>query len=204
MPSLTKDFIKTLLNLDPNNITYNIFVETGTFMGQTIFELESVFSKLYTIELDLILYEQAVKTYMYISLERKIRFIHGDSSIRLEELIMEELNDNSIFFLDGHWSCGNTSRGNKDCPLIEECEIIAENFKYNAIIVIDDYRLFGTNNICDWSAITKNKIDEIFQKRIVKQTFLPSEFFSLTASYVSTKYFTPSCICAIGLQPSVA
>ena len=67
----------------------------------------------------------------------KINFILNDSSIEFETLLQ------SIFFLDGHWFSGDTSHSTKDCPLEEEITHINNLFKNEAIIIIDDYRLFG-------------------------------------------------------------
>ena len=47
----------------------------------------------------------------------------------------------AIFWLDAHWSGGETYGINDECPLIEEIKII-NNTKLNHIILIDDARLF--------------------------------------------------------------
>ena len=47
MPSLNEDF---LLELQDDYTKYTCFIETGTFIGETIFALEPYFKKLYTIE----------------------------------------------------------------------------------------------------------------------------------------------------------
>lgn len=165
-------FFLELLHEDYKN--YNYFIETGTLEGDTIFELEPYFNKLYTIEFSEKYYNMSKNKYK----GDKIDFIFGDSSIVFETLL-PTISDRCIFFLDGHWSGGDTGKSSKDCPLIEEITNIYNLFKYNGIIIIDDYRLFGLdkNSGCneDWSQISKNQILNILNDRIEKVYHLDSE-----------------------------
>jgi hypothetical protein len=108
----------------------------------------------------------------------KINFILGDSSIVFNTLL-PTIKDTAIFFLDGHWSSGNTAQGAKDCPLEEEVMTINNHFKQEAIIIIDDCRLFGksklTGNNEDWSNITASGLLEILSARISQYYYLDSE-----------------------------
>jgi len=105
---------------------------------------------------------------------KKIEFILGDSSIVLEK-ILPKIKDKSIFFLDGHWSGGDTGRSNNDCPLNEEITHINNLFLNEAIIIIDDYRLFGIKGCEDWSEINKDKLLKILNERVKKVYHLDSE-----------------------------
>ena len=66
--------------------------------------------------------------------------------------------------------------GIKDCPLIEEIEHIDNLFTNSSILIIDDYRLFGTNITEDWRDISKEKIVSILSSRIDKIYHLDDEF----------------------------
>lgn len=165
MPSIDFNF---LLKLKDDFRNFDIFVETGTYMGQTIRNMEPLFSELYTIEVSENLYNNLNKN------SKKINFILGDSSIIFESLL-NNLHRDTIFFLDGHWSSGETGKGVKDCPLIEEINLINEKFKHRAILIIDDYRMFGTKINEDWSEISKDAILNILKDRYSIVYHLESE-----------------------------
>jgi hypothetical protein len=173
MPSLDYFF----LNLLQDDYTkYDCFIETGTLNGCTIFSLEPYFNKLYTIEFSEKYYINTKNKYS----GNKINFILGDSAVVFETLL-PNITDNCIFFLDGHWSGGDTGHSNKDCPLCEEITHINNLFTNDAIIVIDDFRLFGLNKLSgklgeDWSEINKEKLLNILQGRINKVYHLDSEY----------------------------
>jgi predicted O-methyltransferase YrrM len=172
MPAIDKGFLQ-LLHEDYTK--YNIFIETGTYMGDTTFSVEPLFDKLYTIEINNDLHRNAKSAYK----GNKITFIQGDSSIVFTSLL-PSIKDKAIFFLDGHWSAGITGRGAKDCPLYEEMFYINNLFEPEGIIIVDDVRLFGkgpkTNtDICDWSDIDKERLLDIVRNRIKLVHYLPSE-----------------------------
>ena len=89
--------------------------------------------------------------------------------------ILPDIKGKSIIFLDGHWSAGNTGKGDKDCPLYEELNSIMINHKDEAIIIVDDVRLFGKGpskgaEICNW----EETVYKIVENRINKKYFLSS------------------------------
>ncbi len=172
MPNINYCFLKELHD-DYKN--YECFIETGTLNGDTIFAVESYFNKLYTIEYSEKYYIATKNKYR----GDKITFIHGDSS-KIFEKLLPEIKSNSIFFLDGHWSSGDTGRSEKDCPLIEEITHINNLFINKGIIIIDDVRLFGLSPKEgyneDWSYISKDKIINILSKRIGKIYYLDSSY----------------------------
>ena len=178
MSSLTYYYLHEHIKFetDENIRSYPIFFETGTCTGCTIFAMERYFSQLYTVEIKDDLFWNLINNYK----SNKIKFYFGDSSIILKEKV-ESLNNNTIFFLDGHYSHCGTGRGEKDCPLLEELEAIMEKFKHEAIIIINDFRLFGKGPkkggfAEDWEDISKEKVLEIVKSRLKKSYHCPSKY----------------------------
>jgi len=172
MPALNRAFLSLLQD---DYTKYPCFIETGTYVGDTIFSMEPYFSTLHTIEISDLHYNQTKNRY-YGS---KINFIKGDSSVVFNSLL-PNISDKCIFFLDGHWSSGNTGRGDVDCPLVEEITSIHELYKHEAIIVIDDFRCFGLDSSSgiiggDWSNISKDKLLDIIKSRTTNIYHLDSE-----------------------------
>jgi len=162
MPSLTFDIL--LSRIHHNVYDYPIFVETGTFVAETILDMEPHFRSLHTIELSRQLHQMAREKYHGI----KIQFHHGNSPEVLSRL-MPELNDNAIFFLDAHYSGGDTSRANIDVPIHLELESIRDEFPHKAIIIIDDYRLFRTKDSdIDWTGVDKDSLVAMMGDRVTE------------------------------------
>jgi len=112
-------------------------------------------------------------------LGNKINFLLGDSSIVLESLL-PKITDKTIFFLDAHFSGGDTGQSIKDCPLEEEICIINNLYKHEGIIIIDDFRLFGLDKSSgkleeDWSYIHKDNLIKILESRITNIYHLDSK-----------------------------
>lgn len=170
MPSIDIKFLSKLDDIS----TYPCFIETGTFMGGTIFEVEPHFTNLYTIEYSDLYYNTTKSRYS----GNKINFILGDSS-KVFLGLLPTITDKCIFFLDGHWSGGNTGKSEKDCPLVEEITHINNLFRNEAIIIIDDFRLFGMSKETglneDWSKINKDNLLSILGSRVSKVYHLDSE-----------------------------
>jgi len=170
MPSIDVTFLKQLKS---NYSDYRCFIETGTAEGNTIFAMEPYFDKLYTDEVSEKYFNRTRENYKCL----KINFFLGDSSIIFKTLLAS-VNEKAIFFLDGHWSSGDTGRSAKDCPLVEEIKLINELFTNEAILIIDDYRLFGqspkTGLNEDWSEINKDGLLAILGGRVLAEYHLDS------------------------------
>ncbi len=114
-----------------------VFVETGTYKGDTTRWAAKHFETVHTIERASGLYE---KFSPVLSASPRVTCHLGDSRDILPR-IASHLNEMSaVVWLDGHWSGGETARSNDECPLIDE--LLCLSNRPNDIILIDDARLF--------------------------------------------------------------
>ncbi len=115
------------------------FVETGTYFGETTAAAAKIFDQVYTIELSPELARQAT---VRLAPFPNVQVIEGDSSKALAH-ILPKLRGRALFWLDGHYSEGNTARGEGgNTPIIEELRAIQDAGIKDAIILVDDLHLF--------------------------------------------------------------
>lgn len=114
-----------------------VFVETGTFRGNMVFAQQFQFDELYSIELDQTLFQRATERFRT---QPHIRILQGDSGKVLPVLI-PGIGRRCLFWLDGHYSGGETARGESDTPVMQELEAIFADPR-DHVILIDDARLF--------------------------------------------------------------
>ena len=147
--------------------SYSTFIETGTSYGASIHSIHPYFEKLWTVELSQELYTHTKPLTDSIP---HCTHVLGDSLIELPKFLHSIPDTDKVFFwLDAHYSSQNTARNHLDCPLIEECLVIDQNYKSDsAIVVIDDVRLFGTNVNEDWSYIDEKGIQNSFNNFDIK------------------------------------
>lgn len=150
--SLSIEEVIAILEVDPTHPRIATFIETGTLHGESVALMRGIFPTCHTIELNESFYKHASGFFS----NSDITFHHGDSTTILCSLL-PTINEPAFFFLDAHFSSGETARGSLDCPLLEELSLI-EARPYRDIIVIDDVRLFGTKGAEDWSSVTKDSI----------------------------------------------
>ena len=123
-----------------NGFNNAIWVESGTYLGQTTQVLANKSIEVFSIEPEPILFIRASK---YFSKNKKITILKGVSEEVLPNLL-PKLKGNINFWLDGHFSSGFTFKGTQITPIIDELKAIEDNLNnYNNIcICIDDIRDF--------------------------------------------------------------
>jgi hypothetical protein len=115
------------------------FVESGTYLASTARWASHYFEKVHTVEAAENLFRDNVARHGMIA---NIAFHHGESPRFLRE-VLPSLEGPAVFWLDAHWSGGDTFGESDQCPLISELEEIV---KYDAphCLFIDDARMFLT------------------------------------------------------------
>lgn len=118
-----------------------VLVESGTHYGEMIEAMKGSFDRIYSIELSKKLYEKSRERFKGV---KHIELIHGDSGLVLGDLV-KKLGQPALYWLDAHYSAGDTARGDKETPIYEEIEHILSSSDRADVIIIDDARSFGTD-----------------------------------------------------------
>lgn len=166
----------------PLIVNYEIpfFVETGTAAGESARLAATMFNKVWTIEV----VEGRADTK---NAPANISFLQGDSATLLVEVI-DELNvlkedkrQFVIFYLDAHYS-GDTPNesGFPECPLLQEIEEVSK-YGEDAIIIIDDARLFFGHPPYPHDPTEWPSVCEIFI--LLKEKF-PYHHITITDDYI--------------------
>jgi hypothetical protein len=116
-----------------------VLVETGTYKGKMVEAMKNDFEQIYSIELGKELYLKAKERF---KTDRHVELIHGDSGKELGKLV-PRIDRPALFWLDGHYSGGETAKGDRDTPIFDELAHILGPHGLGHMIVIDDARLFG-------------------------------------------------------------
>jgi hypothetical protein len=124
-----------------------LFIETGTFFGDTIEHFKNKFDSIVSIELDEKLANKAIKRF---EAAQNIQIVQGDSTFKLPALIAN-ISGTVLFWLDGHYSSEfyvntefiRTAKGETNTPIEKELDIILQSTTLVPIILIDDARLFN-------------------------------------------------------------
>ena len=119
------------------------FVETGTYLGDTLAYVASTGIQCTSIELSSQLHQAACRRFQDF---KNVRLIEGDSGIKLLE-VLTGLRRPALFWLDGHYSVGVTAQADIHTPISAELQAILRHPVKGHVILIDDARCFdGTND----------------------------------------------------------
>ena len=132
--SLTLDFLEKISKL----FHADVFVETGTLAGGTAAEASKTFREVHTIELSKELFLKATERFQNNS---NVNVYHGDSAVVLKN-ILPSIQGKIVFWLDSHYSGGETARGSENTPIMQEIEAIRRQNIRDSVILIDDIRCF--------------------------------------------------------------
>jgi len=118
-----------------------IWVETGTFYGNTTHFLALNFRFVFSIEPEPTLFAKALNRFAD---RPNIKIINGLSEDVFPELL-PTLPAEVNFWLDGHYSAGDTHKGPVDTPIVQELACIEEHLaRFSKLtVLVDDIRCFN-------------------------------------------------------------
>ena len=147
-----------------NNLKDSLWIETGTYYGETTKLLSKISKKTISIEADKNLFETSNKILKNF---KNVEILNGKSEDLLDKVISKNLNFKNIcIYLDAHL-CQDHIKNTKTfgdensaTPILKELEIVTKYVaKFEKIVVlIDDIRLFqgkfqnypNKNTLVDW------------------------------------------------------
>ncbi|HOX15144.1 MAG TPA: hypothetical protein PLP18_03360 [Smithellaceae bacterium] len=118
-----------------------VFVETGTYMGEMIDAVLHDFSKIISIEFDPKLAQRAKNKFSSAS---HVTILQGDSG-KILPVLLAEIKEPCLFWLDAHFSGGVTGQADSETPIIKEIKAILEHSCSDHVVLIDDAREFTGN-----------------------------------------------------------
>jgi hypothetical protein len=118
------------------------WIETGTFMGYTTRGLSKVSKAIASLEPSKFYFELSSES---LSDLKNVTLVNATSEEGLLAMIDNHPRGSQIYFwLDGHYSAGDTFLGANHCPIEEELKTIGSRLSiFDMTIFIDDFRLFG-------------------------------------------------------------
>jgi hypothetical protein len=114
-------------------------VETGTYLGETVAALAADVDHVVSIELGEELHTKARERF---ARWRNVTLLQGDSAGLLPQ-VAAEAPDATLFWLDAHYSHGNTARGDQDTPVLSELNVVLARGRRGDVVLVDDARLLG-------------------------------------------------------------
>ena len=125
------------INLFRRRNNNSVFIETGTCDGAGVRNaIFSGFKEIYSIELAEYYYQYSKSYFKY---NDNVHLIFGDTVKELPK-ILSKLDVSATFWLDAHYSGGDTDFVDVLSPLMKELDIIKEHHIKTHTIIIDDLR----------------------------------------------------------------
>jgi hypothetical protein len=133
------------------HLPFTTFVETGTFRGETLETVQTLFDECLSVELSGEHYQAARQRFSTVE---NVRLWHGDSANFLCENRALYEDKSTLFWLDAHWCVGGDRNEKSQCPLLQELAAI-QTLNSQSALLIDDARLFlapppKPHEISDW------------------------------------------------------
>lgn len=119
---------------------HRVFVEAGTYKGETTAFFVPHADQVITVELHDDLFAAAKQRFANYP---NVTLIHGDSLTEIPKIVAN-CSTPPLIYLDGHFSGAGTARGEEMEPAESTLGRLADVAPPGASVVIDDLRLFGS------------------------------------------------------------
>lgn len=116
-----------------------LFIETGTYLGDTTASMRELFDRVVSIELSEELYTAAKKRFEG---DANVVLLQGNSPDRLQDALNLAGGQPSLIWLDAHWSGGATAKADENTPIMTELQVIEKKGSGQDVILVDDIRYF--------------------------------------------------------------
>ena len=128
--------------LKSHSLPNAIWIETGTYLGDTTFKLSKIAKKVISIEP-----QTELSLFASTRLKRKknVEVINATSESIIAK-VLEGISGPTCFWLDGHYSGDVTFQGTEVSPISAELSAISSYLRKNKVVVlVDDFRLFANS-----------------------------------------------------------
>lgn len=164
-----------------------IFVESGTYKGDSAYLAKNYFNKVITIEICQELFNESSSRLKDFS---NVECIFGDSvQVLKQEHVYEQYKKGGVFFLDGHIS-GHDSSFSSDypVPLLNELRVLSSKPLGPSLIIIDDVRLWSQGH---WNDVNKKNIIECFKPLDVKCAYVLNDRYWIYTNEIFDYHSSP-------------
>jgi hypothetical protein len=129
--------------LEFHAVPSGVWIETGTHVGTTTEFLAKNFPHVHSLEPSPSYFSSAKEKFQGRNVS-----LYNSTSEALLPVLLPKLSGDLNFWLDAHFSGGDTFRGKLDTPIVQELEAIAENLGAFGLVTIcvDDVRCFTGYN----------------------------------------------------------
>ena len=125
-----------------------VFIETGTWYGETLARVKGHFTRLVSIEISAQIAENARRRFAD---DRHVEIVTGRSEAELPlVLAARDASAPTVLWLDGHFSGSRyeTAKGEVDSPVLAELDAALRGVADDDVIIIDDARLYRGFDVC--------------------------------------------------------
>lgn len=144
-----------LLRFFRDRLAIPVFVETGTYRGDSLEMARPFFDRLLSVEFSPAFFREASARFAGDS---AIEIHQGDSADFLKERSESLREQPALFWLDAHWCVDEGTAGeSSQCPLLSELSAIG-GLHPRSVVLIDDFRFFlsppnAPHDISQWPSL---------------------------------------------------